>query len=135
ALQARGPPAGDLSRAERELPPEEQPVELVELAAPVARRPGRDAARSAEVAVVVRPHLVPLAVAERDLAAHRRDPGGVRREADRRVTARLFWGRVLVVVRPVEQVGTTHEEREVRVCLPRDAAPVLPQTRAARAVE
>ena len=94
-----------------------------------------NAARPAEVAVVVRPHLVPLAVAERDLAAHRRDPGGVRREADRRVTARLFWGRVLVVVRPVEQVGTAHEEREVRTCLPRDAAPVLPQTRAARAVE
>src|SRR5207248_1994709 len=64
ALEARRAPADDLSRAERQFAAEEQAVELVQLSAPVAGQPGRDAARPAEVAVVVRPDLVPLPVAE-----------------------------------------------------------------------
>ena len=66
---------------------EEERVELRELAAPVLRRPVTDAARPAEVAVVVRPDLVSVAVGERELPAHRRDPRRIGREADRRVAA------------------------------------------------
>src|SRR5437764_509650 len=65
ALQARRPLADDLARAEWQLvTAEEQGVELVELAAPVGRRPLPHVAgkRRAEVAVEVRADLVALAV-------------------------------------------------------------------------
>src|SRR5439155_5085909 len=73
SLQARGATADDLGGGERELDRrtqsvvrdgvEEQPVELHELAVPVARRPAHDGAsiRTAEVSVVVRTDLVSLA--------------------------------------------------------------------------
>src|SRR5205823_1785582 len=90
----------------------------------------------AEVAVVVRPDLVALAIRGGDLAQHRERAALVlEREADigaARVVARRP---VEVAPAPVEQVDAADEEREVRVGLARDRAPVLPQPRPARAVE
>ena len=117
--------------------PEEQRVELLELACPICGRPVVDATGAAEVTVEMRADLVAVAIAGHD-AAQRSGHGEVPTgecESDRRLAALMSRRPVAQPMSPVNEIDAADEEREVRPRSARDRAPVRPHALAARAVE
>ena len=138
ALQARRSLADDLRRTERKLvSPEHELVELVELVLPVAGAPFADVAgiRRAEMAVEMRPDLVPFAVRAANVGQRPAHDVDRQCKADVGAARTVPRGPVDRAVRPVEEVHAADEEREVRADFARDRPPVRPELRAAGAVE
>jgi hypothetical protein len=137
ALQAGCAAPADLAVGNGQAGVAHQLVELADLVPPVAPAPGADVAGVglAEVAVVVRPDLVALGVAEVDLPHQRAHRGRARAEADVGAAGGVAGRVVEAPLGRVEQVDAGQEEAEAGAGAGADSTPVPPQLGVARAVE